>query len=110
MSVCCCSLAGTAACRYCNNNPYAEPSPYRTITTITTNGATGFKGFGDVFAWKKPERPPRCDDCKYYHKEGESPANPDCNYGDCRRYAPRLNEPSIRVKGSYWCGEYTEAP
>ena len=31
--VCCCSLAGTAACRYCSNNPYSEPSPYRTIIT-----------------------------------------------------------------------------
>lgn len=58
----------------------------------------------------KPERPPRCDDCKYYHKEGESKANPDLNYGDCRRNAPVLTKPNPRVKGDYWCGEYVEAP
>lgn len=28
--ICCCSLAGTAACRYCQNNPNAESSPYIT--------------------------------------------------------------------------------
>ena len=34
MLVCCCSLAGTAACRTCFNNPYAEtPPPVRTYPT-----------------------------------------------------------------------------
>lgn len=35
MSLCCCSLAGTATCRYYSNNPNAEPSQHRTY--ITTN-------------------------------------------------------------------------
>lgn len=50
MSSCCCSLAGTAACRYCTNNPYAEtPPPVRTYTTIVTDGVliTGQKTNAD---------------------------------------------------------------
>ena len=39
MAVCCCSLAGTAACRYCSNNPFAERPPvvctYATSSTDT---------------------------------------------------------------------------
>ena len=34
MSVCCCSLAGTAACRSCLNNSYAD-LPRRSNITIT---------------------------------------------------------------------------
>ena len=38
MSSCCCSLAGTAACRTCTNNPNAEtPPPVRTYTTWVTD-------------------------------------------------------------------------
>lgn len=38
MSSCCCSLAGTAACWTCTNNPYAEtPPPVRTYTTRVTD-------------------------------------------------------------------------
>ena len=38
MSVCCCSLAGTAACRSCSNNPYCEtPPPVRTNTIVSTD-------------------------------------------------------------------------
>ena len=38
MTVCCCSLAGTAACRTCTNNPNAEtPPPVRTYTTQVTD-------------------------------------------------------------------------
>ena len=40
MSSCCCSLAGTAACRTCCNNPNAEtPGPVRT-NTIIASGTT----------------------------------------------------------------------
>lgn len=36
--VCCCSLAGTAACRTCSNNPFAEtPPPVRTYTVSATD-------------------------------------------------------------------------
>ena len=36
--VCFCSLAGTAACKTCSNNPYAETPPVvRTTTVITTD-------------------------------------------------------------------------
>jgi hypothetical protein len=71
--------------------------------------------YSDNVAWytstpSKIETTPRCDCCKYYKKEGESPENPDTNYGKCRRYAPRLDEPSVRVKGSYWCGDFKEVP
>lgn len=34
MGVCCCSLAGTAACKYCSNNPDAERPPV--VCTYTT--------------------------------------------------------------------------
>lgn len=38
MAVCCCSLAGTAACRICSNNPFAEtPPPVRTYTVSATD-------------------------------------------------------------------------
>jgi len=38
MSSCCCSLAGTAACRTCSNNPFAEtPPPVRTYTVSATD-------------------------------------------------------------------------
>lgn len=37
MSVCCCSLAGTAACKHCPNNPNAEPSPYKTVISTGTS-------------------------------------------------------------------------
>lgn len=50
MAVCCCSLAGTAACRTCSNNPNAEtPPPVRTYTTIVTDGVlmTGQKTNAD---------------------------------------------------------------
>lgn len=35
MSYCCCILAGTSACRYCANNPYAEPAT--AICTVQTD-------------------------------------------------------------------------
>ena len=38
MSLCCCSLAGTAACKYCSNNPNVDtPPPVRTYTTVATD-------------------------------------------------------------------------
>ena len=38
MSVCCCSMAGTAACKYCSNNQNAERPPVvRTYTTTATD-------------------------------------------------------------------------
>ena len=38
MTACFCSLAGTAACRTCSNNPFAEtPPPVRTYTVSATN-------------------------------------------------------------------------
>ena len=35
MSVCCCSLAGTSACKNCPNNPNSEPFAYKTIIVGT---------------------------------------------------------------------------
>ena len=100
MLVCHCSMAGTAACRNCSR--FIEYYGHGTSNVSTT------------VAWyttpPKIETTPRCDCCKYYHKEGESKANPDLNYGDCRRNAPVLTKPNPRVKGDYWCGEYAEAP
>ena len=46
MSYCCCSLAGTAACRTCSNNPNAEtPPPVRTNTLVSVDSVliTGCK-------------------------------------------------------------------
>ena len=37
MAICGCSMAGTAACRYCNNNSFAEKSNTITYTTIGTD-------------------------------------------------------------------------
>ena len=36
MAVCCCSLAGTAACQHCRNNPFATDVWTNTTTTETT--------------------------------------------------------------------------
>lgn len=36
MGVCCCSLAGTAACQHCRNNPFATDIWSNTITTDYT--------------------------------------------------------------------------
>lgn len=36
MAVCCCSLAGTAACQHCRNNPFATDIKSNTITTDHT--------------------------------------------------------------------------
>ncbi len=36
MGVCCCSLAGTAACQHCRNNPFATDIWSNTITTDHT--------------------------------------------------------------------------
>ena len=33
--ICCCDLAGTAACQYCSNNPEAKPSPYTIVESST---------------------------------------------------------------------------
>lgn len=33
--ICCCSLAGTAACKTCNNNPDAEKNTYIDTNTYT---------------------------------------------------------------------------
>ena len=42
---CNCSLAGTAACKYCYNNPNAEPSPYRVYISPTTGLQLGISGY-----------------------------------------------------------------
>ena len=37
MSSCCCSLAGTAACRHCQNNPFAEDYElYKSVSIATS--------------------------------------------------------------------------
>lgn len=43
MSVCCCSLAGTAACQHCKNNPLATDVWTNTVTTDRTDA----KPFGN---------------------------------------------------------------
>ena len=35
MSICCCSLAGTAACQYCSNNPAAIRPPVIRSSSVT---------------------------------------------------------------------------
>lgn len=50
MGVCCCSLAGTVACRSCTNNPFCDrPPTVRTYTTIATDSVliTGQKTNAD---------------------------------------------------------------
>ena len=44
MAICCCSLAGTAACRTCSNNPFAECPPTIRTNTITATDAVIFTG------------------------------------------------------------------
>ena len=77
MSYCCCSLAGTVACRTCSNNPNAEtPPPVRTNTIVLTDDVlvtmarnkseSGFLcslcGFGDFggFHGYQPNFCPNC--------------------------------------------------
>lgn len=50
MAACCCSLAGTAACRTCSYNPNAEtPPPVKSYATTVTDRvlATGWKTNAD---------------------------------------------------------------
>ena len=37
MATCCCALAGTSACIFCNQNPSAQPNPYMTTTSPSVN-------------------------------------------------------------------------
>ena len=53
MSVCVCSLAGTAACKYCACNPNAEVPP--TVCTFTTSTASAPKDY--PFFKMREERP-----------------------------------------------------
>ena len=73
MSSCCCSLAGTAACRTCSNNPFAEtPPPVRTYTVSSTDPVliTGQKTNADRIRAMTDEELAKfifdcvaCDDC-----------------------------------------------
>ena len=54
MSVCVCSLAGTAACKYCACNPNAEVPP--TVCTFTTSTASAPKDY--PFFKMRDEKPP----------------------------------------------------
>ena len=76
MSYCCCSLAGTAACKSCSNNPYCETPPVRTntivlkddilVTMARNKSESGFLcslcGFGDFngFHGYQPNFCPNC--------------------------------------------------
>ena len=44
MSICGCSLAGTAACRKCSNNPFAEQPPVVRTYTISSTDAVLITG------------------------------------------------------------------
>lgn len=68
MAVCCCSLAGTAACRTCANNPDAETSPY--VMTYTTDATGGM-------ASENLGQPRRCANCKHWFDNGTNLASCD---------------------------------
>ena len=44
---CCCSLAGTKACTYCTNNPYAEPERRYVLNVASTQPC--------IFKYEKPK-------------------------------------------------------
>ena len=87
MSVCCCSLAGTAACRSCSNNPYADfPFVTRTntVTTFYTQEKTKAKWIkADThnYLWFKNDRVYKCSNCgNLLDFEGVNGGRGDANY------------------------------
>ncbi len=78
MSSCCCSLAGTAACRSCSNYPYIAtdfPPIVRTDTATTVTDKTFYtypqekikakwiKADTHNFLWFKNDRVYKCSNC-----------------------------------------------
>ena len=83
MAICCCSLAGTAACRHCSNNEYAEePIAGRGVTvpsiTVSTLYLSEINDFwkneyikehdARVEEYKNSVPVVRCAFCKHYIK------------------------------------------
>ncbi len=91
MSVCCCSLAGTAACRSCSNNPYADfPPTVRTNTVTVTDKifyaqekikAKWIKADTHNYLWFKNDRVYKCSNCgNLLDFEGVNAGRGDANY------------------------------
>ena len=67
MGTCCCSLAGTAACRHCPNNEYAEePIASGGITVSSITVSTPY--FSEVEEYEYSVPVVRCAFCEYYIK------------------------------------------
>lgn len=93
MSSCCCSLAGTAACRSCSNNPYADFPPVVRTNTVTATDKTFYtyqqektkakwiKADTHNYLWFKNDRVYKCSNCgNLLDFEGVNAGRGDANY------------------------------
>lgn len=101
MTFCNCSLAGTAACKTCFNNPYA--SFYR---TTEYPGATGIGGSTpqNNDPWKHRSEGMRCKTCMWSVMK-ETDVKTALRVGRCRRHAPTMNGYPV-VYENDWCGDH----
>lgn len=91
MSSCCCSLAGTAACRSCSNNPYADFPPTVRTNTVTVTDKTFYtqektkakwiKADTHNYLWFRNDRVYKCSNCgNLLDFEGVNAGRGDANY------------------------------
>lgn len=66
MAICCCSLAGTAACQHCSNNPFATEVWTNTVVTTNTT-AIPMNDLPKVLE-KETLKLVFCKDCEFYIK------------------------------------------
>ena len=91
MSSCCCSLAGTAACRSCSNNPYADFPPTVRTNTVTVTDRT-------FYTQSLPSAPPANSSKISYSVICEKFPNPHIyfnTYDEAEHWA-RFNQPNDR--------------
>ena len=68
MAICCCSLAGTAACQRCLNNPSAT-EPTTKLTTYTTTILPYSNLYKNLMEESEPKPEiVKCKDCEFYIK------------------------------------------
>lgn len=69
MAICCCSLAGTAACQHCSNNPFATEVWTNTIVTDKTYAVLPNLYYQQLTEESEPKPEiVECKDCEFYIK------------------------------------------
>lgn len=107
MPICCCSLAGTDACRSCHNYPFYNMMDqwYRV------------PGYNPAITKEEKQKytnvvqTPRCEICKYFVSKSEESYPSKFSFGECRYDPPRIPEtgsdcPWPTPYKSDWCGKF----